>query len=212
MPITPPDSPHVNTGGASNTECTVIIYTHDRGPERASTKIDISKYITSVGVSHHLSGGGSADIALPAVDFIEDLFAAGDIVNIYFKTNRGDLDLYNRGRVRVFFGYVESVTKNVTVSGSGSKATTYSISCKDFSKAIRGTEIYHNPHLSHQTEEMKKGVVRHDVRANLGGISLLSNSRHPKGDHCSKPDATTRVWGTVGTACVVQGSSSKLVH
>jgi uncharacterized FlaG/YvyC family protein len=60
------------------------------------------------------------------------------------------------------------------VSGTGSKITTYNISCKDFSKAIRATEIYHNPHLSHQTEEKKKGVVRKDVRANLGGIALLN--------------------------------------
>ena len=174
MPITPPDSPSVNTGGASNTECVCIIHTHDRGPKYASTKIDISKYITSVGVAQHLSGGGAADITLPAVDFIEDLIAAGDIVNIYFNTNRGDVDLYNRGRVRVFFGYVESVTRSVSVSGVGAKLTTYNISCKDFSKAVKATEIHHNPHLSHQTEEKKKGVVRKDVRANLGGIALLS--------------------------------------
>ena len=174
MPITPPDSPHVNTGGASNTECTCIIHTHDRGPKYASTKIDLSPYITGVGVNQHLSGGGAANITLPAVDFIEDLIAAGDIVNIYFNTNRGDVDLYNRGRVRVFFGYVESVTRTVAVAGTGAKITTYSISCKDFSKAVRATEIYHNPHLSHQTEEKKKGIVRKDVRANLGGIALLS--------------------------------------
>ena len=174
MPITPPDSPHVNTGGASNTECTCIIHTHDRGPKYASTKIDISQYLTGVGISQHLSGGGAANISLPAVDFIEDLIAAGDIVNIYFNTHRGDVDLYSRGRVRVFFGYVESVTKAVAVSGTGAKITTYSISCKDFSKAVRATEIYHNPHLSHQTEEKKKGLIRHDVRANIGGIALLS--------------------------------------
>jgi hypothetical protein len=174
VPVTPPNSPHVNTGGASNTKCTVVVYTHDKGPENASTEVDISPYITSVGISQHLSGGGAADITLPAVDFIENLFAAGDMINIYFNTNRGDVDLYNRGNVRVFFGYIENITKTVSVSGTGSKITTYNISCKDFSKAIRATEIYHNPHLSHQTEEKKKGVVRKDVRANLGGIALLN--------------------------------------
>ena len=87
MPVSPPDGPGVNTKGSSNTECLCFIHTHDRGPKFPSRKIDISQYLTSVAVNSHLNGGGSASLTMPAIDYIEDIFAAGDMINIYFNTN-----------------------------------------------------------------------------------------------------------------------------
>ena len=170
----PPDSAGVNTGGSGNTECLCFVNTHDRGPDNPSQKIDLSPYLTSVGISQHLTGGGAANITLPAVDFIEDIIAAGDMINIYFHTHRGDLDIYNRGRVRTFFGYIQNVTKSVSVGAAGEKLTMYTIACKDFSKAIRDTEIYNNPHMSAQSMGGNKSEVRKDLSANLGGIALLT--------------------------------------
>ena len=167
-------SPSVKTKGTSNTECLVFIHTHDRGPKAPSQKFDISKYITAVNVGSHLDGGGFATISLPAIDHIENIIASGDVVNIYFNTHRGDSNLYNRGYVRTFFGYVFSVAKSVSVAEEGKKITTYSISCKDFSKAIRNTQIYNNEHLASQSKGHKYGVVRADMGTNLGGVALLS--------------------------------------
>jgi len=125
-------------------------------------------------VSHHLSGGGSAIINLPAVDFIEDIIAAGDVINIYFNTHRSNENIYNIGTVRTFFGYVDSVTKSISVGLGGKKLTSYTINCKDFSKAIRYTEIYSNEHLASQSQGLAKNILRKDIKSNLGGIALLS--------------------------------------
>ena len=166
--------PSVDTKGATNTECTVLVHTHDRGPQAASQQIDLSPFITQVTVNQHIDGGGMATVGLPAVDHIENIIAAGDIINIYFNTHRSDANAYNKGRVRTFFGYIASVTKSVSVGGQGEKLTTYSISCKDFSVAVRQTQIYNNEHLSSQGAGQKFGVVRADLGTNLGGVALLS--------------------------------------
>jgi len=169
-----PDGPGVDTRGAANTECLVLVHTHDRGPKNPSTAIDLSPYITSVSTTQHLIGGGVAQISMPAVDHMEDVLGAGDIVNIYFNTNRSNENLYNTGRVRTFFGYINSISKSISVGGSGTKLTSYTISCKDFSKAIRNTEIYNNEHLSSQSRGGKGDVTRADLSSNIGGIALLN--------------------------------------
>ena len=174
MAISSANSSNENTKGSGNTECICFIHTHDRGPSYPSQKIDISQYIVSVGISQDLAGGGAASINLPAIDYIEDILAAGDIINIYFNLNRADVDIYSIGRVRTFFGYIESITKIISVGGMGEKMTSYTISAKDFSKAIRATEVYNNPHLSSQSRGGKKDVIRKDAASNLGGIALLT--------------------------------------
>ena len=158
----------------TNTGCVVLVHTHDRGADRPSTALDLSPYITAVTTNQHITGGGIASISMPAVDHMEDLIGAGDIVNIYFNTNRNDENIYNRGRVRTFFGYIASISKSVSVGGDGTRTTTYGISCKDFSKAVRNTEIYNNPHLSNISQGSKRSVVRSDLSNNLGGIALLN--------------------------------------
>lgn len=152
----------------------MLVHTHDRGADRPSTALDLSPYITAVATNQHITGGGVASISMPAVDHMEDLIGAGDIVNIYFNTNRNDENIYNRGRVRTFFGYIASISKSVSVGGDGTRTTTYGISCKDFSKAVRNTEIYNNPHLSNISQGSKRAVVRSDLSNNLGGIALLN--------------------------------------
>jgi hypothetical protein len=158
----------------TNTECVVLVHTHDRGVDRPSTALDLSPYITAVSVNQSITGGGTAAISLPAVDHVEDLVAAGDLVNIYFNTNRNDENIYNRGRVRTFFGYINSVSKSISVGGDGTRTTTYTISCRDFSKVVRNTEIYNNEHLASQSRGGKRDVVRADLSTNIGGIALLN--------------------------------------
>ena len=166
--------PDVNTKGSNRTTCTVFIDTHDKGKHQDSQRINLSEYITQVSISQHLTGGGSANIMLPAIDHIEDYISAGDLVNIYFNLNRADVDAYNIGNVRTFFGYVETVHKGVSVGGDGAKRTNYTINCIDFSKAFRSTQVYNNPHLTSQGDSDVVDVIRADLGHNLGGLALHS--------------------------------------
>ena len=160
---------------SSRTTATVLIDTHDRGSHHGSQQLDISEYITQVTIDSHIAGGGAANIVLPATDYYEDIIAAGDLVNIYFDTHRDNDNIYNRGNVRVFFGYVDSVAKSTNVGGDGAKLTTYTILCQDFAKAIRSTEIYNNPFLSQQKGEGLTDVVREELTHNLGGLTLFAH-------------------------------------
>ena len=157
---------------SSRTTATVLIDTHDRGKDFGSQRLDISEYITQITLDSHISGGGAANITLPGIDYFEDIIAAGDLVNIYLNTHRGDDNIYNRGNVRVFFGYVDAVSKSVTVDGDGAKSTIYTIMCQDFAKAIRATDIYNNPFLSLQRGDGEGDIVREELSHNLGGLVL----------------------------------------
>lgn len=159
----------------------VIVDTHDRGQRLKGQRIDLSPYITQVSVDTHLTGGGQASISLPAVQHIEDIVAAGDLVNVYFNLHRNDVDRYNKGNVRVFFGYIDTVNKSVTVDGSGGKLTSYTLTCSAFDKAIKQTQIYNNPHLVATQAGAKKDVVRKDFQNNLGGMSLFSKGIATRG-------------------------------
>jgi hypothetical protein len=159
----------------------VIVDTHDRGQRLKGQRIDLSPYITQVSVDTHLTGGGQASISLPAVQHIEDIVAAGDLVNVYFNLHRNDVDRYNKGNVRVFFGYIDTVNKSVTVDGSGGKLTSYTLTCSAFDKAIKQTQIYNNPHLVATQAGTKKDVVRKDFQNNLGGMSLFSKGIATRG-------------------------------
>ena len=118
----------IDSKSAGRTTATVLIDTHDRGEHHGNQRIDISEHINQVSIDAHIDGGASAQVGLPAVDHIEDIIAAGDLINIYFDTHRPDSNVYNKGNVRVFFGYVEVVHKSISVSGDGSRMTSYTIS------------------------------------------------------------------------------------
>jgi len=160
---------------ASRTTATVLIDTHDRGHDFGGQRLNISEYITQITIDVHIAGGGSANISLPAVDHFEDIIASGDLVNIYFDTHRDNDNIYNKGNVRTFFGFVDSVSKSISVGGDGAKLTMYTIICQDFGKAIRSTEIYNNPFLSQQHGEGKPDIVREDLAHNLGGLTLFAH-------------------------------------
>ena len=175
--------------GSGRTTCTVLIHRHNRinpvdgtnlGNE--SDVLDISSYVNKVSISTNIYGGGAANLSLiPAFPW-EDEIAANDLINIYLNTNRGDertvyrpddrTPLYNRGNVRVFFGYVDHVSKSVSVGGVGTRVTNYSMTVSSFEKAIKATTIYSNPNLSYQTDSAED-IVRPDISNNLGGIILM---------------------------------------
>lgn len=170
-------NPKISLKGSSRTNALVLIDTHDRGESHANQQIDISEYINQIGIDMHIDGGATAQIGLPAIAHIEDIVATGDLVNIYLNTNRSDSNVYNRGNVRTFFGYVEVVQKSVSVSGDGAKITSYTITCRDFSKSIRGTTVYSNPHMIGQGQEGQDfdlNNIRKDFQHNLGGLTVLS--------------------------------------
>jgi len=170
--------------GSSRTTAQVYVYRHNRTPYSVHGEVDISAHVTQLTMSNSLAGGGVLTLFVAPTVPWEDEFAPNDIVNVYLNTNRNDdkneyarNDVtwrYNIGNVRVFFGYISTISRSVSVSNDGSRSTSYSIVCNTFDKAIRATSIYNNPHLSYQgnPEDQEDDVVRADMRANVGGIAL----------------------------------------
>ena len=174
--------------GSGRTTCKVLIHRHNRenlGSKYQGNKdseLDISSYVNRVAVATNIAGGGSVSMGLIAAFPWEDEIAANDLVNIYINTNRGDESgvyepgdntwRYNRGNVRVFFGYVDSITKSISMGGVGTRVTSYTMECASFDKAIRATTIYSNPHLSYQGDGTPDSV-RPDISNNLGGMILI---------------------------------------
>jgi len=178
--------------GSGRTTCQVLICRHDRSKHtekdgkdsfegNISDTLDISSYVNAVSIATNISGGGSGTLNLiPAFPW-EDELAANDIINIYLNTNRGDesstykekdmTPKYNRGNVRVFFGYIDQISKSVSIGGTGTRVTTYTMSYTSFEKAIKATEIYSNPNLAFQGDATD--TIRPDISNNLGGLILL---------------------------------------
>jgi len=178
--------------GSGRTTCQVLICRHDRSKHtekdgkdsfegNISDTLDISSYVNAVAIATNISGGGSGTLSLiPAFPW-EDELAANDIINIYLNTNRGDesstykekdmTPKYNRGNVRVFFGYIDQISKSVSIGGTGTRVTTYTMSYTSFEKAIKATEIYSNPNLAFQGDATD--TIRPDISNNLGGLILL---------------------------------------
>ena len=182
MPISVPNL------GSGRTTCKVLVHRHDRTKVvdnkttgNVSDALDISSFVNKVSLAQNLFGGGSVTLSLiPAFPW-EDEIAANDLVNIYLNTNRGDessvykegdfTSMYNRGNVRVFFGYVDQISRSTSVGGVGTRVTNYTMTCSSFEKAIKSTTIYSNPQLSFQGDGTDS--VRADISNNLGGLILL---------------------------------------
>ena len=181
MPI---DSP-VRTLSSSRTTVQVFIYRHNREPYSLHGEKDVSAHVTQFSTNSNISGGGVLTLQVSPVIAWEDEFAPNDIVNVYVNTNRphekheyelGDATWkYNIGNVRLFFGYLSSVNKEIIKNADGSRNTRYSLVCNTFDKAIRATSVYHNPHLMYQGdgESGDRDLVRADMSSNLGGLLLL---------------------------------------
>ena len=180
--------------GSGRTKCEVYICRHNREAEmnkgNESDILNISSYVEKLSLATNIHGGGSGTLSLiPAFPWEDDI-AANDIINVYLNTNRGDersvyerdpktgksLDntwRYNKGNVRVFFGYVDHVSKTTSMGGVGTRVTSYTLTFTSFDKAVKATQVYVNPNLAFQTDQTNSDPVRPDISNNLGGLILF---------------------------------------
>ena len=171
--------------GSGFTKTRVYAYRHNRHPQKEG-EFNISSLVTQVSVDQHLTGGGRCTLTCVGQLPIEDNLVANDIINVYINTGRSQEEYeyadgdntwkYNKGWVRTFFGYIDSISRHTSISSDGNKQTLYYITCSSFDKAVRSTEVYVNPHLtfSGEAENGKPAdVTRADIGTNLGGLLLL---------------------------------------
>ena len=185
--------------GSGLTKVRVYAYRHNRQNSNGSGHLhgeyNITNLVTQISLDQHLTGGGRCTLVCVPHLPIEDNLAANDIMNVYINTGRTQEEYeysdsnstnkysreentwkYNKGWVRTFFGYIDTINRSTVVDSEGAKQTSYSIVCSSFDKAIRSTEVYVNPHLtfSGEGEDGKpQDIVRQDISTNLGGLLLL---------------------------------------
>jgi len=135
-----------------NTSIRVQIDSHNFG------KYDISKSVLDFQMEKAIRQTGSCSLTLaPHAEFI-DMMEANDIINVYVNLNSTTVDeepsqhLYNRGWVRIFFGYINDVRRDESVDPEGVYTVRYSITASDFQKALEKTEIYNNPYIDFREE------------------------------------------------------------
>lgn len=114
----------------------VIVHSHNR-----QEPYDLSDDVWSIQTGKTIKGVGQANITLvPRINFLNAI-GPNDYVNIYFDKHDG------KGRVRTFFGLVDRIEEEYSVSDTGEPITNYHIICSDFAKIFESTEYYTNPHL-----------------------------------------------------------------
>ena len=136
-------------------------------------RYDISKSVLDFQMEKAIRQAGSCALTLaPHAEFM-DMMEANDIINVYVNLNASAPEndsqhVYNRGWVRIFFGYVNDIRRDESVDPEGVYTVRYSLSASDFQKAIDKTEIYNNPYLDFREEFgrniassylMRQGVV-----------------------------------------------------
>lgn len=119
-----------------HTSAKVLVHSHNR-----AEAYNLSDDVWSIQTGKNIKGVGQANIALvPRINFLNYL-GPNDYVNIYFNKYDG------RGWVRTFFGLIDRIEEDYSVSEQGEPTTTYHLICSDFAKIFDTTEYYTNPSL-----------------------------------------------------------------
>lgn len=141
------------------TRCKVIVHSHLR-----DKSFEIYDAVYAVDMSKAIKGPGQAVFTLTPIQNFLNLIFPNDLVNIYFDIGDGS------GWVRTFFGYVDRIEENYSVSNEGKPSTYYRVVCTDFSKAFEKTEIYFNPQLGG-----RKDFAGYEfANTNIGGLTLMT--------------------------------------
>lgn len=134
-----------------HTSAKVLVHSHNR-----TEAYNLSDDVWSIQTGKNIKGVGQANIALvPRINFLNYL-GPNDYVNIYFNKHDG------HGWVRTFFGLIDRIEEDYSVSEQGEPTTTYHLICSDFAKIFDTTEYYTNSHLH-----------GHDVFSNAAVGNLL---------------------------------------
>lgn len=126
----------------TTTEFRLIIDSHNFG----NLGGDLGRYVISFSYTKSLTSSGSLTLELAPVCEWRDIIQPDDYINFYVNTRVGEEDcIYNRGWVRIFFGFVNDIASNETADSNGSITVRYSLSATDFHKALEQTIIYNHP-------------------------------------------------------------------
>lgn len=165
------------------TRCKIMVDSHNaesgQDPGRG-TSLLIQDDVYSVETSKTIKGAGQATVSLiPSENYLNLIFP-NDYINIYFDIGDGS------GWTRTFFGFVDRIEENYSVSGNGNPTTTFRLVCTDFYKAFDRTQIYFNPQLANRPD-----FANYDfAEANIGGLSLMTRGIVAGG---SPPDVITNL-------------------
>lgn len=157
-----------------HTKIKVIVHSHQK-----LDPIILNDDVVQALLSKNIKGVGQCRLTVvPRVNFL-NLLGPNDYVNVYFDKSDG------RGWVRTFFGLIDRVEEDWSVSENGTPSTHYVLVCSDFMKIFDKTQYYTNPHLSGRDDFVNQGIGRYDA-----SIALLSNGLLVQG---SPPDTVAQI-------------------
>ena len=158
------------------TSIKVIVHSHNSGQRnKVENPIIIKEDVFSFSSNKSLKGPGTCNINLtPRINYMNVVYP-NDYINVYIDRADGE------GWTRVFFGFVDRVTENATVDGTGKPKTIITLSCTDFAKIFDRTNIYFNPNLA-KRKEFEGSFIG---ALNLGGVALRTSGVSASG---SPPD------------------------
>jgi hypothetical protein len=147
--------------------CKIIVYSHiteNPDDKQYGGIIDCSRDVIKCETSKTIKSGGGANFVLvPRRNYLNYLYP-NDYVHIYFDPGDG------RGFIRVFFGFVDRVERQINTGETGVTTTRYQVTCSDFTKAFDKTNIYFNPHIVKSRGDF---VAQHFAGSDaMGGYAL----------------------------------------
>lgn len=133
---------------------------------QSSEPIDLSADLVAVSTSKGVKAVGQFSlVVVPRLNWFNYIYQ-NDVVNIYYDPGDGV-----SGWTRVMMGYVDRVFRNeAVVDESGRTSTTFTISGRDFMKAVDGTEIVFRPELA-QRPDWK--LEERFFFNNIGGMGMM---------------------------------------
>jgi len=163
------------------TRCKILVDSHNVASGNVEGRsLIIQDDVFSVDTNKTIKGAGQATIGLiPNKNYLNLIFP-NDYINVYFDIGDGS------GWTRTFFGFVDRIEENYSVTGTGAPLTTFRLVCTDFYKAFDRTQIYFNPQLANRPD-----FANYDfAEANIGGMSLMTRGIVAGG---SPPDVITNL-------------------
>ena len=149
-----------------SSKCRILVYSHiSSGTDDPDFKgaVNCSRDVIDCSTTKTIKTGGAANFTLVARRNYFNYIYPNDYVYIYFDPGDG------RGFIRVFFGFIDRIERNITVGGNGETNTKFVVVCSDFTKAFDRTNVYFNPSILQRGD-----FASQHFGSNIGGTVLRS--------------------------------------